>query len=138
MCGGQRGRRSHSAPTRRNIRKVGHQTSRDQACRPGMSRNPGISNQMWQRATISGGAGSSGWNDAHPWSTEWESAEEWNRWHMQYAAAWMHPLYQMPAQVHPVASPTPNYGGRRERRNEIDRTRSQNRKPRGMIACRKR
>ena len=62
--------------------------------------------------TVQTGEGSSGGMETQTWANAWGSSEEWNRWHLECAAAWTHQSYVRPKHVPMIAPPIPKYRGK--------------------------
>ena len=110
-------RRSRSAPDRRKKREGASQCTLGQSRPSDLATNPetGRTAAMYQ-VNPDHGASSSMSHGNQDWTDAWESAEEWNRWHLQYAAAWMRQNYTPPANLPMVSPPTPKYGGKKGQR----------------------
>ena len=110
-------RRSRSAPDRRKKREGASQCTLGQSRPSDLATNPetGRTAAMYQ-VNPDHGASSSMSHGNQDWTDARESAEEWNRWHLQYAAAWMRQNYTPPANLPMVSPPTPKYGGKKGQR----------------------
>ena len=102
-------RRSRSAPNHRRKKKTSTHQQRDHSSRSDQTSVPEPRDGRWT-TRVRTGEGSSEGVETQSWANAWESAEEWNRWHMDWAAAWMHQTFVHPKNLPMVAPPIPKYG----------------------------
>ena len=105
-------RRSRSAPSRRR-RKGKAFRIWEQNVAPTESRRKEKEEDERQRSLSVGGEGSSSKPDAQGWVSAWQSAEEWNQWHRQYAANLMFQNVAHPSHTPGVSPPVSKYGGQK-------------------------